>query len=50
MKKFKIVTKPTRVDDIKSEDWYENFTSAVELKIEKLRTKRRRLSSQHEAG
>lgn len=47
MKKFKILTKPTRVKDLSFDEMYENFSSEWELKAERLQARRwRKLKQQ----
>ena len=40
MKKFKILTKPTRVNDLSFDELYENFSNEWELKAERLQARR----------
>ncbi len=40
MKKFKIISKPTRVTDISFKDLYDDFSSEWELKAERLQERR----------
>lgn len=40
MKKFKILTKPTRVSDLSFDDLYDEMSSDWELKAERLQTRR----------
>lgn len=40
MKKFKILSKPTRVNDLSFDDLYEELSSDWELKAERMQTRR----------
>jgi hypothetical protein len=39
MKKFKLLTIPTRVKDLSIDDWYGDLGEETELKAERLRTR-----------
>jgi len=40
MKKYKILSKPTRVNDLSFDDLYEELSSDWELKAERMQTRR----------
>lgn len=40
MKKFKVISKPTRLSDLRYEDLYDEMSSDWELKAERLQTRR----------
>jgi|GEM_PF-4728655 len=42
MKKSKILTKPTRIDDMNFDDLYEEISADMDLKIERLMERRER--------
>lgn len=39
MKKFKILNKPTRLEDLQHEDLYQDFSDESELKAERIQVK-----------
>lgn len=45
MKKFKILTKPTSIDALKTNDWYEDFNDSLELKLDRIRSRQRRIKN-----
>ena len=42
MKKFKILTTPTSLEDLESNEWYDNLNNSWELKAERFRARQRK--------